>query len=122
MFIKEIIRNKDNNTDDILVDIIVSDGQYECISMYDFPKLKEGDTLKKPLYALLSKDIKITTRDIGFYKLKNYYAYQIVGTLNREKNIVYVGDILIEIDGDIPGDIKNEKIEFQCDRLDCIEW
>jgi len=122
MFIKEIIKEGDSNIDDTLVDIIISDGQYECIAMYDSPQLKLGDTLSKPLYAFLSTDIKTTTKDIGFYKLKNYYAYEIVGKLNREKNIVYVGNILIEIDGYIPADILNEKIEFQCDRLDCIEW
>ena len=121
MFIKDIIREGDSNVDDMIVDIIVSDGQYECIAMYDFPKLKRGDVLNNPLYAFSCSHIKNSTKEIGVYKLKNYYAYEIVGILDKKNKIVRVGGILIKIDGDIPGDIANDtKVEFQCDRLDCI--
>ena len=120
MYVKDIIKEEDSNIDDMLVDIIVSDGKYECIAMYDFPELKKGNILNNPLDALSSVNIKISTKEIGLYKLKNYYAYKIVGILDKKNSIVHVGNILIKIDGDIPGDILNTKIEFQCDRLDCM--
>ena len=121
MFIKDIIRVGDSNIDDMLVDIVVSDGKYDCIVMYDFPELKKGDILNNPLYTLSSDNIKISIKEIGLYKLKNYYAYEVVGILDKKNSIVSVGNILIKVDGDIPGDIiNNAKIEFQCDRLDCM--
>jgi hypothetical protein len=120
MFIKEVIGEGNSNIDDMLVDVIISDGEYECIAMYDFPELKQGDTLNKPLYALSNNNVQISTKEIGFYKLKNYYAYNIVGVLHKKyKNIVSVGNILIEIDNSIPQDIKTDTIiKFYCDRLD----
>ena len=58
MFIKDTIRAGDSNVDEMLVDVIVSDGQYECIAMYDLPKLKKGDVLNNPLYAFSCNHIK----------------------------------------------------------------
>ena len=122
MFIKKVIYVGDSKIDDMIVDVIISDGKYECLAMYDLPELAQDNILTEPLYALSNDCLKISEKEIGFNKLSNYYTYKIVGILHRkEKNIVSVGDILIELDDNIPKDIKsNTLIEFNCDRLDVI--
>ena len=124
MFIKKIIREGNDSIDKMVVDVIVSDNHFECIALYDLPKLQEGNILDSPLIPLSVNNIQISDEKVGFYKLNAYYSYIIVGILHiKENNIVSVGDILININNFyVPNDINDgQKIEFQVDRLDIQE-
>lgn len=100
--------------------ILVSDGKYACWCFCHPCIAKIGDTVSM-LYALDSTGIKVATKK-SFYINKHSvgFGHDYCGQLSdKNKSIVSIGGISIEIDGDIPGDIEQgDCIEFTCARVD----
>lgn len=116
MIIKAII---DRNSGE--GDPLVTDGVYECL-VFSYPcDCSMNDRINEPLFAAFVTDFMLSYEtDVGFEKLKEYYAYKIIAkVLDEENGLVVVGGIILEMEMGIPtwaseGDI----VEFNCGRID----
>ena len=116
MFIKKIVNYDDFSEE---ASLIVSDGKNELLcycSSFD----GNGRTIKITSF-LCDSIIKNNSQICDYHKLLNYYSYSLQArVVDVERRMVSVGNILIELDCDLPGDIKNgEYVSFNVMRLDC---
>lgn len=115
MFIKEI---KEYDKISQEADIIVSDGQFEILCYAHPFELKKS---KWVLSTLFAENIMISfNKEPSVQKKDGYFDYKLTGKiLNKSKQIVSVGEIIIELDGHIPNDlVEGNYIEFECMRID----
>lgn len=121
MFIKEV-----KNFNEYEADLIISDGTYEILCYFDaFPPIKniEKGTNVKGLSTFLAEDIIRADRmEYAINKKEDFYSYQLQGeVLSIDKPIIGIGDIKLELDAPLPGDIAvGEYVQFNVMRLDCL--
>lgn len=120
MKIKEIL-NYDKEAKE--ADMLISDGEFEILC-YAFP-FENKNPNNFTLEAFMTKDI-IRVEDKSCSVIKSpdgYYAYYLRGKIiNIKQRLVAIGNIIINLDDDIPKDIKNnEFIEFFVLRIDYAE-
>lgn len=118
MYIKKIL-----NYDGDDATIIVTDGKYEIMCYaWEFCNKENAEFA---LYAFdvidvmraLNQQYMIEKLDYG------YYSYKLQGRLiDLEKQLVEIGNIIIEVEGYLPCDIvQGEYIEFLTTRIDFTE-
>ncbi len=119
MHIKKILRYDREAKE---ADILISNGTFEllCYAMpYQTEDFNKSNNL---LYAFMTENVmRATENSYKVKKLQNgYYSYHLQGKIIRlQKPLVTIGNILLEIDGVIPQDIKEgEFIEFTVMRID----
>ncbi|MBS9426473.1 hypothetical protein [Photorhabdus caribbeanensis] len=104
--------------------LFITDGQYECIAFSHPCNYNEGDYINSPLFAITVKGIqKEKQHPQGIIKNQNdtFSQFVIAELLDRNSNLVKVGNIVIELDEPIPNDISSgEIISFGCGRIDTM--
>ena len=102
-------------------DLVISDGVFELTCYCGF-----YDPEKKPetfqLLSFLCSNIIATNENCSISKKAGYYEYSIVAKLiSKERKIVSIGEIFIQLDSEIPGDMeKNHYLKFSAVRIDLI--
>ena len=105
--------------------ILITDGFYECIGYsygYDFHL---GEILKHPLYANSCSDVMISFNKEFFIEpassSTNLHQKGVGELIDISKNLIQIGNLLIQLDN-IPSDLKEgDYLEFNCFRLDVIK-
>lgn len=118
MYIKKVL-----DYDGYDANIIVTDGKYEIMCYaWEFYNKENADFELSAFDAVdvmraLNQQYMIEKLDYG------YYSYKLQGKLiDLEKQIVEIGNIIIEVEGYLPSDIvQGEYIEFLATRIDFIE-
>lgn len=119
MFIKAI---KDYDADSGEAELIVSDGTYELLC-YCHPC--ENANIGAEIIvvsSLFAEDImRIDSKEYLIAKGEDYFSYHLQGkVVDRQKPIIAIGDIKIQLDKPIAKDIQvDEFVEFYVYRLDC---
>lgn len=108
-------------------DLIVSDGTYQLICYCsDFQKGFKTIPEVKEIDSFMCENImRVYTDKYLIIKEKEYYSYHLQGkVLDVEKKLIRVGNIIINLDAQIPYDINiQDFVEFDVARLDCrIEY
>jgi hypothetical protein len=102
--------------------LTITDGVHTFTAFSQPCSKSPGDIIEEVLYAFDTKKL-ILKGDEGkpYIKQKNGdLQHEILGVmLDVENKILQVGDILIEIDTDLPGGLQTgDYVEFTCERLD----
>ena len=118
MYVKNVIIFDKHDEE---ADLLVSDGVNKVIC-YAYPvnNVRVNQEINS-IYAFNCTDIKrVNKSECEINKLKEYYAYSLVGKIIDKKNsLVCVGQLEIYLDEPIPNDIQeNEFIFFNVTRLD----
>ena len=116
MFIKEIKRDYNDFGE---ATVVVSDGKYE-ITCCAF-EFKENQDFK--LSTFLAENIMLSEcHDAMVEKKEGFYEYKLVGQItNKNKQIINIGKIIIELDGHIPNDLRDgDFVELECLRVDLL--
>ena len=103
--------------------VTISDGKFEIIAFAHPFKGNINNKLKEPLLCLSCDEIKRANKaEFKVIKLNNgFEQYFCAEVIDIKSNIVKVGKIKIELDSNLPKDIKNaEFITFKCGRLDIL--
>lgn len=105
--------------DALEADVVITDGVYELICFSQPCTYKEEDVIKEVIYAYNPHFIHLSDKREEYIEMYSIGGYKLtVRVIDAKKQLVSIGDILIEIDC-IPGDIVNgDIIEFSCSRLD----
>ena len=102
-------------------EVYLCDGKYSIVVFsYPFDK-RNGETISELLYTLNADNIKISNiKEFYINRVSNSFSYNIVGVVcDMDKNCVRIGSFIIEIDNNLPNDVKNgDFIAFTCDRID----
>ncbi|MDE9430164.1 hypothetical protein [Xenorhabdus bovienii] len=104
--------------------LLVNDGQYEC-TVFSHPcKYNEGNCIENPLLAISVSGIQREGQDsvINIQKQDAHFSHFVIAeVMDKNSNLVRVGNIIIELDEPIPNDINpNDIISFSCNRIDTI--
>lgn len=84
--------------------------------------LQVGATLAEPVLAYDSTNIVRAAQELAYARLvRQPFAHECGGkVVDAARGIAVVGSIPVELDGRLPGDIRDgDWIEFSCTRLDC---
>lgn len=102
--------------------LVITDGVHTLTAFSQPCSKSPEDTVEEVLYAFDTKKIMLKEgKDKPYIKQKNGdLQHEILGImLDVENKILQVGDILIEIDTDLPGGLQiGDHVEFTCERLD----
>ncbi len=103
--------------------VVISDGEYEILCYaYPFENKKENSFT---LSAFMSNNVMRALENNYVIERKDdgYYAYKLQGKLvDIKKRLMVVGKIVIELEDNIPKDIKeNEFVELNVMRIDLVE-
>jgi len=119
MYIKNILNYDDFSGE---ADIIVTDGVYEIMCYchpIDNPRANKS---VKSIVAFLAENIMTEPHEKPMVKKtdESYYSYCLVGNvINREKCLISIGELIIELDGYLPGDIKvGDMVKLTAARMD----
>ena len=117
MFIKKII---DYDIEAQEADLLISDNRFELICYAHPFERKENKSFK--LIAFCDNAF-IRAMNESFLVEKNlneFYGYKLQGKLiNLKEKLVAIGDIIIELSNDLPGDIEEDEfMEFTVTRID----
>lgn len=118
MLITEVINF---NEEDSEAEVRVSDGDYS-VECYAHPA--NMSVLKKKSDVIdgfcCESIVKADRKKYEVKKLSQYYAYHLTAqVVDKEKRIVCIGKLIINLDADIPKDIVNgDYINFSVLRLD----
>jgi hypothetical protein len=100
----------------------ITDGIYECAAFCQPCNKCIGDFIEEPLLAFNSQNpVLETINETPYIRRKNSsLAHEILAqVISMEENLVRVGNILIQLDVNLPGDINiNDFVKFTCGRLD----
>lgn len=103
--------------------LFIGDDCFECAAFSQPCNLTAGDRLTEPLLAL---SVKGVIKEWGAVQIscrqEEGFAHEVVArVINAQARIVSVGPIEIELDVQLPGDIRlGDIIQFSCGRLDVI--
>jgi|SRR5690606_9217813 len=104
-------------------EVCIFDGIFKIV-VFSHPFIgKEGDIIAELLYALNTKNITISgIEEYCIERISNTFSYYILGTIiNKNTNQIKVGEFIIELDVELPNDVKNGNfISFNCDRIDVV--
>lgn len=121
MYVKTILQH-----DMYEAHVIVSDGIYEviCYIYHNQTNTVRNYSHKIDIIdALLVEDIFLAiSKEPVVHKEPGFFSYRLQGIVTDElKPLVAVGEIIIDLDTGLPGDIKKgDWIEFKVYRLDCV--
>ena len=103
--------------------VTVVSGNYTCIAFCHPCSVEVRDQITSPLVAFLTEDIISSESALGLERAGDSLGYRIVGVLRSvDPPIVAVGGLAIEIEEQLPGDLRiNDRVEFYCSRLDLCE-
>jgi len=106
------------------MDIIVTDGKFDILCYY-WPiyssKLKVGDQISKistcgadNIMTELNEEPDVKKTD------ESYYSYDLIGKIfNIEESLISIGELIIKLDGYLPGDIQlGDIVKLSIDRMD----
>ncbi|MBD2301376.1 hypothetical protein H6G80_19680 [Nostoc sp. FACHB-87] len=100
----------------------ITDGVYECAAFCQPCNKCIGYFIEEPLLSFNSQYPVLETINKTPYisRKKSGFAHEILGqVISVEENLVRVGNIIIELDVNLPGDINiNDLVKFTCARLD----
>ena len=118
MVITEIVNF---NKEDSEAEVRVSDGDYS-VECYVYPaEMSVLENQSNVIDGMCCKNIvKENRKRYEVKKLSQYYAYNLTAqVVDKEKRIVCIGKLIINLDADIPKDIVNgDYINFSVLRLD----
>jgi hypothetical protein len=109
-----------NESQEALLEL--SDGVYFCTAFCHPCNRSVGESIDEELCTLYASAIYLekstTTPYIESYL--NGFGCKALGKLiDKENSIVQIGDIFIEMDSNLPGDLQNgDYVSFTCRRLD----
>lgn len=105
-------------------ELVISDGNFECIAFSQPCHYQVGDHINDPLEAFITEDVMISfENNVGFKKNdNNSFSYTCHATIvNVESSLVKIGNIYIILDNKLPnGCIEGNIVDFNCNRLDII--
>ena len=117
MYIEKIISH-DEISDE--ADVLITDGKYSILCYV--PEYSQKQKLMPQLSAFFVENVYLsTTKKYDVQKLDSgYYDQKFTGkVLDRKNRLVGIGQIIIKLDENIPGDIKEtEYVEFTAMRVD----
>ena len=98
----------------------VSDGEHTCFVFCHPCSRQAGDQITTPLRAFLAECIQITSEAVGILRIRDTLSHQVICTVvSVSPALVSVGNIKLEIDEALPGDIvAGDAITFVCSRID----
>lgn len=102
-------------------EVYLCDSKYSIVVFSHPFDRKEGDTISELLYALNADNIKISNiNELCIYRVPDSFSYNVVGIIhNMDKNQIRVGSFIIELDANLPNDLKEyDFVSFTCDRID----
>ncbi len=104
--------------------LFVIDGEYECIVFSHPCTYQKGEQIDVPFFAINVKGIQKEEQDTKLAIKKQSESlsqFIIAKVIDRNSNLVMVGNIIIELDDSFPGDIEiNDIISFSCNRVDAF--
>ena len=104
--------------------VVISDGEFDIIAFAHPFNGKINDNLSVPLLCLNSENIvKVNGEKYRVITSNNEFEQYFQGkVIDKDNSIVNIGNIKIELDSNLPQDIKNgDFITFKCNRLDIIK-
>ena len=116
MYIKKVMKSGDE------ADLILSDGNHECLVFCHPCSLNEGDEFDGMIHVFDTDDIVKSDEETIYIEYKpsvSHYNHWIVAEVeNVSKGKLKVGDFHFQVFR-LPGDIKEgERVEFNAYRLD----
>ncbi len=103
-------------------EILFSDGQYElkAFSQPTPDNVEIGASLNLPLNSFCTESVvRAESKELSIEKQSDFAYYLTAELINKKEGVVKIGQFLIVLDVDIPGDIvEGEYISFRCDRVD----
>lgn len=119
MYIKKIL-DYDDFSDE--ADILVTDGVYE-IMCYCHPITNpQVNQSIKSISTLAADNIMTEPYEEPAAKKtdESYYSYSLIGkVINREKRLISIGNLIIKLDGYLPGDIQvGDIVKLSAVRMD----
>lgn len=119
MVITEIVNF---NKEDSEAEVRVSDGDYS-VECYVYPaEMSVFEKQSNVIDGMCCKNIvKANRKRYEIKKLSQYYAYHLTAkVVDKEKRVVCIGKLIINLDADIPKDIVNgDYINFS---VLCLDW
>ncbi|GIN75381.1 MULTISPECIES: hypothetical protein [Bacillus] len=104
-------------------EVVVTDGESEIICFAHPLNYKVDSNLEEPINCFeVTELVKADKKVYMIEKLDGHFEYRFTGQLvDRQLETVKVGQFLIELDTDWPGDIENgDFVSFISKRLDII--
>ena len=103
-------------------ELLISDGEFECIAFSQPCDIKEGDHLKEPLHAFIVNNLMISRDEncsVVLIKDNGLAQKLVTKVVDVENGIVKIGNIEILLDEKAPpGVLAGDLVEFTCARLD----
>ena len=119
MYIKGIVHI---DRDALEADVVVSDGVFDLLCYAQPFEAADAESLELSLTAFLSQNLMRATEqtDCVLKTQDGYYSYRLQGRIvDRQDQLLAVGNLVIEIDGEIPGDIgEGESVAVDVMRVD----
>ena len=103
-------------------ELTISDGFNKCKVFAQPFRGKVNDIVKEPLCALFCENIYLSHNSEPAINMNSDDSFLIISkVVNMKKNLVCVGEIIIELDSEIPKDIYNGCfVQFTCSRFDFL--
>lgn len=105
-------------------ELIISDGIHQCLAFSQPCHAQKEQIIHEPLHAFdvenLMKVVDHNQHESIHKTKESYFShYCIAKVKNLNESIVSIGNLLIKIDGILPGWVdEGDLIEFKCARLD----
>ena len=102
--------------------VLVGDSVFQCTCCCQPCHLYVGQTIESPLFAFDAHDLRRSREPAPLLERRDGLGYRVVGELlSFSPAIVGLGEIRIELDAGLPGDLRIGKlVEFECERVDVI--
>ncbi|AKQ72683.1 MULTISPECIES: hypothetical protein [Bacillus] len=104
-------------------EVVVTDGESEIICFAHPLNYKIDSNLEGPIYCFdVAELVKVDKKSFIIEKLDGHFEYRFTGQLiDKQLETVKVGQFLLELDTDWPGDIKDgDFVSFISKRLDIM--
>lgn len=104
-------------------EVVVTDGESEIICFAHPLNYKVDSDLEEPIYCFDVVDLVKSDEEVHMIeKLDGHFEYRFTGQLiDKQLETVEVGQFLLELDANWPGDIKNgDFVSFVSKRLDIM--
>lgn len=104
--------------------LTIGDAETQCVAFCHPYHMNVGDMLLEPVLAISIKNVAKMAAGSQPYVLRidDGFVHEILAEVaSVEKSLVIVGQLTIELDDVLPGDIDlGDMISFSCERLDVI--
>lgn len=103
-------------------EVTVTDGFLKCTAFCYPCNFQVGDSINEPLHVFDIKDIVLSDQqDVGVWKVdESGFRQHVIGYVeNAAEQLLTVGEIIMVVDGYLPGWIKDgDLVDFECARID----